>query len=572
MTTELRISKELALPIDVAGQTIGLVGIRGSGKTNTAGVIAEELLDQNHPVVVIDPTDAWWGLRSGYPVFIFGGTHGDIPLQDTDGRVIAEFVVKEQVPLILSLRHLRKNAQRRLVTDFCEELYHLKGQDQYRTPLTVFIDEAPLFVPQKVLGELARTVGAVEDLIARGRSSGFGVVLISQRSATINKDVLTQADTIITHRLTGPQDRKALQEWIEENASLAAQKEVLSSLATMPNGRAWVWAPRLDVMKQVQIRLRRTFDSSASPKIGERLAPPKKLTEIDLELLKGRLAEAVKEAQENDPKALRAEIARLKRELLENRPAPGTDPLELDKARAAGKIDGYTEACRDMHETVQPMKVTLSVLQHAVSQLNFAFERLEAWEKREPRMTAVRQVSDSRLTNPPPVKHSEQFADQSKFASSDAGSGAKRRMMIALAQNPGGLSHRKLAILSDVKRGGSTWRAAMAALRRDHQIDESGEHVALNSAGIRALGEYEPLPTGAALRAYWRSKMGNATRLAVFDAIISAYPRAISAAHVARYANVEPGGSTWRSHMAYLRGLELVSGSTELRASEELFD
>jgi DNA helicase HerA-like ATPase len=76
---QLTIATNLKLPIDVAGQTIALLGIRGSGKTNTAGVIAEELLDHNHPIVVIDPTDAWWGLRSGYPVFIFGGSHGDIP-------------------------------------------------------------------------------------------------------------------------------------------------------------------------------------------------------------------------------------------------------------------------------------------------------------------------------------------------------------------------------------------------------------------------------------------------------------------------------------------------------------
>jgi hypothetical protein len=81
------------------------------GKTNTAGVIAEELLDRGQQIVVLDPTDAWWGLRSDYPVFIFGGPHGDLPLKETDGKTLAEFVVSEQVPIILSLRHLRKGAR-----------------------------------------------------------------------------------------------------------------------------------------------------------------------------------------------------------------------------------------------------------------------------------------------------------------------------------------------------------------------------------------------------------------------------------------------------------------------------
>lgn len=324
---KLVLGPDLELPAEIAGQTVALVGIRGSGKTNTAGVVAEELLDRHQPIVVLDPTDAWWGLRTGYPVFIFGGPHGDIPLAETDGKVLAEFVVTEQVPLILSLRHLRKNAQRRFVTEFCEELYHLKGKDEYRSPLTVFIDEAPLFIPQRVIGEVARTVGAVEDLISRGRNSGFGVVLISQRPATINKDVLSQADTILSHRLTSPQDRKALGEWIEENATIEEYKSVLSSLATLKTGEAWVWAPSVDVIRRVQIRKRRTFDSSAAPKVGQSVKPPKELTEIDLAKLKGKLAATIEKAKADDPKMLRAKVTQLEQ------------ALKMEQGRVPSKVE-----------------------------------------------------------------------------------------------------------------------------------------------------------------------------------------------------------------------------------------
>ena len=361
---KLNVSPDLSLPLDVASQAVAVLGIRGAGKTNTATVIAEELLSKGQPMVYIDPTDAAWGLRSDFPVFIFGGTHGDLPLQETDGKTLAEFVVTEQVPVILSLRHLRKNAQRRFVTDFCEEIYHLKGKPENRTPLTVFIDEAPLFVPQKVMGDNARTVGAVEDLIARGRNAGFGVVLISQRSATINKDVLTQCDTIITHRLTSPQDRKALSDWIEENATIEKQKEVLQSLATMPNGRAWVWSPRLDVMKQVQIRLRKTFDSSATPKRGETPPKPKRLEDIDLGKLKGKLAAAIEQAERDDPRRLRAENAelRIKCADLERRSEPVADPLVVESAHRKGKIAGYAEAINALQPMVDRMQTLRTAL------------------------------------------------------------------------------------------------------------------------------------------------------------------------------------------------------------------
>lgn len=350
---EIRISESLSLPVDVSGQAVAIFGLRGSGKTNTAGVMAEELMGAGHQICVLDPTDAWWGLRAGkdgspsggYPIVIFGGTHADVPLNETDGKIIAEFVVKEQVSVIISLRHLRKNAQRRFVTDFCEEVYHLKGKPENRTPLTVFIDESPLFVPQKVMGEVARTVGAVEDLIARGRNAGFGVVLISQRSATLNADVRTQCDTIICHRVTAPLDRKAIRDWFEENATTEDLATILKSLATMKNGEGWVWAPSVDVMQKAQMRLRRTFDSSKTPKIGEKVQAPKRLADIDLDKLKAKLASAIEQKKQDDPVELRKTILDLRRQL---QSAPVVDVAEAQKAStesfALGLAQGRKEA------------------------------------------------------------------------------------------------------------------------------------------------------------------------------------------------------------------------------------
>lgn len=340
MTKFLKVSDRLSLPLAIANQATVLVGIRGSGKTNTAGVIAEELLDHKQPIVVLDPTDAWFGLRSsrdgksdGYPVYVFGGPHGDLDLLETAGKELAEFVASTRVSVILSLRHLRKAAQRRFVTDFCEELYHLKGKPEYRSPLTVFIDEAPLFVPQKVMGENARTVGAVEDLIARGRNVGFGVVLISQRMATVNKDVVTQCDTIFCHRLPSPQDRKAIAEWFEENASVDQLKTILASLATLKTGEAWVWSPRLDIMDRTLVRVRRTFDSSASPESGTAPKPPKVITPVDLEVLKAKLAATVERAKQDDPKELKRQLALKDQRITELEKAAGRPQLKVSEQR-----------------------------------------------------------------------------------------------------------------------------------------------------------------------------------------------------------------------------------------------
>jgi DNA helicase HerA-like ATPase len=56
--------KPFRLPADAITMSAGIFGIRGSGKSHTASVEVEEVLDAGYPVIVIDPTDAWWGLRS----------------------------------------------------------------------------------------------------------------------------------------------------------------------------------------------------------------------------------------------------------------------------------------------------------------------------------------------------------------------------------------------------------------------------------------------------------------------------------------------------------------------------
>lgn len=47
--SKLHLADNLKLPTAIATQAISVLGIRGSGKTNTAGVIAEELLAIGQP-------------------------------------------------------------------------------------------------------------------------------------------------------------------------------------------------------------------------------------------------------------------------------------------------------------------------------------------------------------------------------------------------------------------------------------------------------------------------------------------------------------------------------------------
>ena len=66
------------------------------------------------------------------------------------------------------------------------------------------IDEADLLAPQRVMAGGERLLGAMSDLVRRGRVRGLGVTLVTQRPATLNKDILTQAEVLIALRMTAP--------------------------------------------------------------------------------------------------------------------------------------------------------------------------------------------------------------------------------------------------------------------------------------------------------------------------------------------------------------------------------
>ncbi len=86
------------------------MGRRGSGKTFGAGRLVEQLVGHGDQVVILDPVGVWWGLRlaadgkrPGLKIPVFGGSHGDIPLQATGGKIVAELVAESGTSLVLDV-------------------------------------------------------------------------------------------------------------------------------------------------------------------------------------------------------------------------------------------------------------------------------------------------------------------------------------------------------------------------------------------------------------------------------------------------------------------------------------
>src|SRR6185312_7313121 len=120
----------------------------------------------------------------------------------------------------------------------------------------------------------------------------------------------------------------------------AEGKTILASLPQMQRGEGVVWVPGRGVLETAAFPLKATFDSSKTPERGE-AAKARTLKPLDLGALKERLASVEAETKANDPRALKAEIARLKAELVK-RPtvAAEADPKVYADARNEGYAEG----------------------------------------------------------------------------------------------------------------------------------------------------------------------------------------------------------------------------------------
>jgi hypothetical protein len=583
------------IPEAALAQHIAVLGKTGSGKSYAVrGAAVEPLLDAGARVCIIDPTGAWHGLRSsangsraGYPVVIFGGEHADLPLGGAHGEAIAEVIGTSSTPSILDTSLMKVSERTRFFADFGDAIMR-----KNKGPLHLVIDEAHLFMPQgKVPSPQAgEMLAAGNNMVSGGRSRGLRIILITQRPAKLHKDSLTQVETLIAMRLIAPQDRQAVEDWIEDNADEKKAAEILSSLAMLKTGHGWIWAPEIGVLERVTFPKIKTFDSGRAPD-GSEADAAKVLAPIDREAIAQKLQSVSAAALADDPKRLRARIADLERLNLAAATEPQTlKPAETraaqDKGFEIGYAAGYKEGAEVGRRRLMDKRADFKDLRGRVHRaLDTALNECAPTEADEVPKPAVPGPSERHM----PVISRAHARDISRkdpgsypvktrvltgangAGDADLGSGGKRRILTALAQYPGGLSARKLSILIDMSPKGGTWRTYMAELRGKGWIDGRNDHLTITQGGAAALGSWEPLPTGDGLIQYWRQRLGESGKRAIFDVVVDAHPRAIAQESVAETTGIAIGGGTWRTYLAELRGLGLVEGRGELRASEDLF-
>lgn len=575
----LRIAAGLELPIDIVTQSMAILARRGAGKTYAGSVLAEEVIKARVPICILDPTGAWWGLRSsidgtkpGLPVVIFGGDHGDLPLERKSGTLIANVVLEHPGAYIIDFSAFESRAAEiDFATYFLERLY--RGKKRETGPLLLVVDEADTFAPQNPFGDerknepsQKRTLGSLESIVRRGRLKGLGGLLITQRSAVLNKNVLSQTEILIAMQNTAPQDRSAIDDWVKAYGTPEQRAEVMDSIASLGQGEAWFWSPTfLKTIKRVQIRRRTTFDSSRTPEVGE-ILPTVAFAKIDLAKLGAEIQATAEQAKANDPKVLQAEIQRL-RLALSQRPAEQVTETIIKEV----KVPVLTDEERDLASRL------IQTLQQSTDTLRVAFARAESPVNELRRMPAPPPPTvppPPSVPQPKPVTTEPPAYTNGEDRPVKMKTGARRMLEVMASLHPTPLTRAQVAMLSDISLISGTVSNYLSMIRPTGWMVELPDgKLALSETGQVEFTSFmgTSVPTPQELVEMWGRKMKDGAKR-MLELLVEAHPNTMTRDQLAEGTGVSKIAGTVSNYLSMLRRAGLLNETGEgIAANDSLF-
>ena len=249
-----------------------VTGKSGSGKSNTASVVAEELLDAGLPLLVIDTDGEYYGLKESYELLHVGGDDRcDAQVGPDHADRLARLALDEHVPVVLDVSgYTEADEARETIAALVRALF--AREREARTPFLLVAEEVHEYVPQQ--GKPDRAGEALLRVAKRGRKRGLGLLGVSQRPAAVDKEFVTQCDWLVFHRLTWENDTRVVGSILGEGAA--------DQVTDLDAGEALVRADWTETVERIRFRRKRTFDAGATPSLDGVERPELRSVDSDL--------------------------------------------------------------------------------------------------------------------------------------------------------------------------------------------------------------------------------------------------------------------------------------------------
>jgi len=314
-----------------------VTGKSGSGKSNTASVVVEKLLDNGFGMLIVDIDGEYYGLKEEYEILHAGADDEcDIQVTVEHAEKIATLALEQNVPIILDVSSfLDEDEAADLLTEVSKRLF--AKAKKLKQPFLMLVEEVHEWIPQK--GSVGECGKMLIKISKRGRKHGLGIVGISQRPADVKKDFITQCDWLVWHRLTWNNDTKVVKRVLDGDYA--------SAVEDLDDGEAFMMNDWAEEIQRVQFRRKQTFDAGATPGLDDFERPDLKSVSDDLV---SELAEISEEKEQTEDR-----IAELRDQLDEKNSRIAELEAELQDARDMQRMaDQFTQALVDHVKGANP--------------------------------------------------------------------------------------------------------------------------------------------------------------------------------------------------------------------------
>jgi predicted CoA-binding protein len=364
-----------------------VTGKSGSGKSNTANVIAEQLLDNNYNLLVVDPEGEYYGLKEKYEILHVGNDElCDVQVTPNHAGQIAEIALERNMPVILDVSdYLDAEEAKELIANTVRELFQ-KEKDA-RKPFLLMIEEMQEYLPQQ--GGNDELSELLERVAKRGRKRGLGMLGMSQRPSSVDKDFITQCDWMVWHRLSWETDIDVVRKVLG--------KEVADEVEKLETGEGYLMTDWDESVERVQFKRKETHDAGATPGLESYERPDLKSVSQDLvQEIKGgdqpqdnteqtpELSSDAQEELDSVVESVQAEggaIADQDPNHTEDTSASAGEALEDSLPEQVDDIDGERDLSEwsreELEERVERVQRRNQILEDEVSELRTVLEGVE---------------------------------------------------------------------------------------------------------------------------------------------------------------------------------------------------
>lgn len=166
-------------------------------------------------------------------------------------------LVQEGRASIIDMKGVNPDLQAMIVAKLCSDLFEARKLNTV-PPCMLVLEEAHNFCPEKGFGGTVST-DILRTIASEGRKFGLGLMVVSQRPARVDKNILSQCNTQIIMKVTNPNDLQAISKGLEGISS-----DVVDDIKRLSPGVALIVSTYIERPILVDIRARKSKHGGAS--------------------------------------------------------------------------------------------------------------------------------------------------------------------------------------------------------------------------------------------------------------------------------------------------------------------